>query len=93
MKTVEIKLRKSVYKDIKNKADKHEFSVADFILRMCRNQINEIERGIMLDDMIDQALFELDTPDEIMEKADEINTFVEFKAQDAIEYLEKNEEE
>ena len=90
MKTVTIELKKSDYKDIKKRAAKNRLSIADYIMKMYENQTDSFTRGIMLDDAIDQALFECDDVDTVEEVADEITTMVEFKMQDVIAELEEN---
>lgn len=87
MKTIEIKLEESAYKDIKQQADKHELNVADYIMEKYENQTSVFEKGIMLDDAIDQAIYECEDVDSVEVMADAISTMVEDKVQEVIAYL------
>ena len=92
MKTIEIKLDKKLYKDIKERAKAYGISPDRYIMMIYREEAKEDYKKLYLDDMIDQNIFECDNEEDIDETAEEIICIVQNKVYEAKEYLEKNEE-
>ena len=94
MKTITIKLGEKAYKDIKDRADKHEISVIDFIMRMYGRQVDydNTPKEWLIEGLVDNVMFDAISLPEAEDIASDMHSLIDTKLEEATEHLLEKEE-